>query len=78
VKSLAYDCITRVGVLRMAAGDCCDMQGCVRLFERIAPEVRAVHTFSGDVLDTCYRKRGGVWQVIPPPPEADEGGGTHG
>jgi hypothetical protein len=67
VKSLAYDCTTCVGKLYMLEGDCVDMESCIAFFQRLAPEVRAIHTYSGACLDTCYRRRGDTWQVIPPP-----------
>jgi hypothetical protein len=76
VKAVAYDTATRVGVLRMADGDCCDMTGCVALFERIASDVQTIQTYSGDQADTRYRKVGGVWQVTSHL-EGDAPGGGH-
>jgi hypothetical protein len=78
VRSLTYDATTRVGKLYMTDGDCVDMEGCIAFFQRLAPEVRAIHTYSGACLDTCYRRRGSTWQVVPPPePAADREEGCH-
>jgi hypothetical protein len=42
------------GRLIMTPGACCDMSGCIALFERIDPQVRRIETFSGDKPDTAY------------------------
>ena len=65
VKDLAYDFAKKTGTLHMAPADCCDMQGCVDLFERIDPRVRRIETFAGDKVDTIYvRERGKDWRAI--------------
>jgi hypothetical protein len=66
VVSLAYDFRNHTGQLYVGDGECCDMSGCVALFEGIDPEVKAVNTFAGDQADTAYRKKGNDWSVIPP------------
>jgi hypothetical protein len=66
VVSLAYDFRSHTGKVYLADGECCDMSGCVALFERIDPKVTAVETFSGDRADTVYRKAGKEWNAITP------------
>jgi hypothetical protein len=61
VLSLSYDFAGHEGIITFPRGDCCDMSGCIRLFEAIDPGVVAIDTFSGDEPDTAYRKRNGVW-----------------
>ena len=66
VVSLAYDFGTHKGRLYLQDGDCCDMEGCLELFEAIDPTVTAITTYSGDQEDTLYRKHGTEWQAILP------------
>jgi hypothetical protein len=61
-ESLSYDFRTREGRLDMPAGQCCDMDGAVKLFAEIDRKVQTVRTFAGGKADTVYRK--------------DEGGGS--
>lgn len=60
-----YDPDTGNGILLMAAGDCCDMAGCVAFFENIDAKVNSVDTFSGSVHDTIYSLRNGRWTAFP-------------
>ena len=64
VISLTYDFPGRTGRLHLFEGDCCDMSGCVSLFEGIDPQVAAIHTYSGDRADTLYRKKGTKWYAF--------------
>lgn len=57
VLSLTYDFAARYGDLRMHEGDCCDMTGCVALFEAIDPGVLIIQTWSGRALDTAYMRQ---------------------
>jgi hypothetical protein len=66
VISLAYDFRRHEGQLYLLDGDCCDMTGCVNLFEGIDPKVTAISTFSGDNADTVYRKEGKEWNALFP------------
>ena len=66
VISLAYDFRSHAGQVYFPDGECCDMSGCVALFEGIDPKVTIVRTFSGDREDTVYRKEGKGWDIIPP------------
>jgi hypothetical protein len=66
VVSLAYDFRSHTGELYMADGHCCDMTGCVALFEGIDPKVTAINTYSGDEADTMYRKGGEEWKAFLP------------
>jgi hypothetical protein len=64
VISLGYDFHSRTGRLYMAHGNCCDMTGCVELFEAIDSEAEAIHTYSGDKADTAYRREGKKWKAL--------------
>lgn len=64
VVSLTYEFHTHTGQLYLLDGDCCDMTGCVALFEGIDPEVKAIKTYSGDKADTVYRKKGTEWNAL--------------
>lgn len=61
VHSMTYDFTRKTGVLRMAEGNCCDMQGCIDLFTRVAPDVQKIETYAGDVPDTFYKKNKLGW-----------------
>lgn len=64
VVSLTYDFCQQVGRLRMEDYSCCDMTGCIALFEKIDPEVRKIKTFSGEKRDTEYvRQPRGGWRA---------------
>jgi hypothetical protein len=56
VLSISYNFKARTGCLMMPEHTCCDMEGCVALFERIDPSVREIDTISGGMLDTIYRR----------------------
>ncbi len=66
VVSLAYDFGSHTGQLHLPDGDCCDMTGCVALFQGIDPKVTAIHTHSGGQADTVYRKGGTEWNALLP------------
>lgn len=53
-KDVRYDFDRKTGMLVMAAGDCCDMSGCISLFENIDPDVERIRTVSGAEEDTSY------------------------
>lgn len=55
VLSLDYDFTRHVGRVIMREWDCCDMIGCIEVFEKIDPKVKEVETYSGEKLDTFYR-----------------------
>lgn len=61
VKKLIYDFDTKQGVLHMDSGDCCDMVACIELFRSIDPDVRAIDTYSGSLLDTRYKLKEKGW-----------------
>lgn len=65
VIGLEYDFNLSQGRLSMASGDCCDMQGCVQLFEKIDRNVVRIETWAGRAPDTTYVttyvKRRGRW-----------------
>lgn len=63
VNGLDYDFRLRKGMLYMVEGSHCDGPGCVALFEGIDPEVKAIHTYSGDWIDMIYGKNDGKWEA---------------
>lgn len=62
--TVTYDFRSRVGVVNMPEGDCTDMTGAIRFFERMDQDVEMIQTYSGDDLDTVYVKRGGEWCAV--------------
>jgi hypothetical protein len=61
---LEYDFQRREGYLWMAEGNCCDMPGCIEIFEAIDDEVLKIQTFAGSNPDTVYtRKDRGDWKA---------------
>lgn len=69
VQRVTYDFKERRGVLLMGDGSCTDMSGCIRVFERIDPDVQRIDTYAGPVPDTVYRRhseRFGGWRAYPP------------
>jgi hypothetical protein len=73
VRSLSYDWTTRTGELRFPLGNCCDMDGAVRLFQSIDPEVRVIRTYAGARPETWYERIGGSWTAY----LEDQGGITY-
>lgn len=49
--------------LTMYRGDCCDMDGCIKIASILCPEVVTIETYSGAKLDTVYLKEHGQWQA---------------
>jgi hypothetical protein len=66
VASLTYDFRAHKGQLYLLDGDCCDMTGCVALFEGIDSKVTAISTFFGDKADTMYCKERKEWKALLP------------
>lgn len=66
VVGLRYDFEERLGVLVMADGDCCDMRGCIKLFQGIDAAVKRIDTYSGTALDTAYFLHAGKWEARSP------------
>ncbi|MBS0243806.1 MAG: hypothetical protein JSS20_16650 [Proteobacteria bacterium] len=64
VLRFEYDFDRHAGRLYMAQGDCADMSGAIRFFERIDPDVRRIETFTGPVPDTTYVRDGADWHAI--------------
>ena len=56
VISLGYDFPTHHGYVYFPEYCCCDMQGCIKLFTAIDPDVTMVITFSGPKPDMIYCK----------------------
>lgn len=70
VVALVYDFRRRTGRLDMIAGNCCDYNGCIAIFEGIDPEVATIMTYAGGEPDTIYRKEGKEWiAFFPAPPK---------
>ena len=67
VERIEYDFLRQLGVLRMPEANCCDMKGCIELFERIDPDVLRIETFAGGQPDTFYwRRASGRWEAGSP------------
>lgn len=66
VVSLTYDFCSGTGELFLPDRNCCDMTGCVKMFESIDPQVSTIKTYSGDKPDTAYRKEGAEWKALRP------------
>jgi len=64
--SVSYNFETRRGTLVMVAGECCDMRGCIELFEEIDSDVKRIDTVSGEKPDTWYVNIGGKWKSHSP------------
>jgi hypothetical protein len=67
VFGLSYDFVAKQGALQMAEGNACDMDGCIAVFRRIDPSVKAIQTVAGDASDTSYRLVGKEWKASLPP-----------
>ena len=55
ITSLACDFRNHTARLDVPTGECCDMTGCVSLFQEIDPNVRIIRVYSGVELDIEYR-----------------------
>jgi hypothetical protein len=66
VVRLAYDFATRVGTLQMPPDNCCDMSGCIALFERIDSNVTRIETVAGSKPDTAYSRTPAGWRAAQP------------
>lgn len=65
-REVRYDFARRAGTLFMPAGECCDMSGCISLFESIDPQVVRIVTISGDEEDTSYSRTDSGWAARHP------------
>jgi hypothetical protein len=61
VESLTYNFVRHIGQLYLPEGCCCDMDGCIELFQKIDKNVRRIDTFSGMESDTIYIRNGTNW-----------------
>ncbi len=61
VESLFYSFQLREGGLHMGVGQCCDMGGCIALFQNIDSDVQRIVTYAGGVKDTTYEKSRDTW-----------------
>jgi hypothetical protein len=69
VEKLEYDFQRRAGKLFMGENSCTDMDGCIRLFKRIDPDVELIETIaspSSPRRDTTYRRVAGKWKAYLP------------
>lgn len=67
VFGLSYDFVAKQGALHMAEGNACDMDGCIAVFHRIDPSVKAIQTMAGEARDTSFRLVGKEWKASLPP-----------
>lgn len=65
-RRVEYDFETRTGLLHLGVMCCTDMDGCIRLFQRIDPDVRAIYTFSASCEDTAYYRQNStdLWRAV--------------
>jgi hypothetical protein len=66
VVSRSYDRQAHRGRLMMENGNCCDMSGCIKVFETIDANCQLIETFAGSQRDTIYVHRSGQWHSIGP------------
>ncbi|MDX0897453.1 hypothetical protein GOD90_10665 [Sinorhizobium medicae] len=64
VYGLSYNFVTRAGLLVMGEGNCCDMSGCINLFQRIDPNVQRISTVAWNAQDTIYERRDTQWIAV--------------
>lgn len=67
VCRLAYNFVEKTGELWLPNGHCCDMSGCIELFQRIDEDVQKITTYSGDKPDTIYKYNvgdSGRWDAV--------------
>ena len=76
VHGLDYEPRSKIGKLYMADHCCCDMSGCIDIFEEIDPAVQRINTFAGEAPDTIYQRIDGRWQSFLPPPTSFTGAST--
>ena len=50
----------------MPPDTCCDMCGCIALFEGVDPNVALIETFAGGERDTAFRRPKTGWEAISP------------
>ena len=62
VRGMAYDFDRHLGTLLLASEDCCDMRGCIELFEKVDPEVQRIEIFAGE-----------EWQAVQPESQKEYG-----
>lgn len=60
---VTYDFKTRSGRLDIGNGGCCDMSGCISLFQQIDPAVASITTYSDGDIDTIYTRTAGKWSA---------------
>ncbi len=66
VERLEYDFTTRTGRIYFPKDNCCDMRGCLNLFDAIDRKAQVVHTYAGDDPDTRYRRESpSSWMAFP-------------
>lgn len=63
-QSVLYDFETRTGVLVLPPDECCDMAGCIRLFESLDKKVEHISVIAGLCLDTKYDRDGKKWRTV--------------
>jgi hypothetical protein len=66
VNAISYDFRTRIGRLAMPPRCCPDMDGCIRLFQRIDPDVARIETVAGAKPDTVYARGPHGWRALAP------------
>lgn len=63
VERLEYLFNGQSGILRIPAGQCCDMPAAIALFERIDPKVQVIWVHAGELEAMAERDENG-WEVF--------------
>lgn len=66
VLRLTYDFATKRGDIYFPTMHCCDMSGCIKLFQAIDEAVASIQTWSGKERDTAYKcdANSGEWSAL--------------
>jgi len=71
VRRMAYDFDRHLGTLLLASENCCDMRGCIELFEKVDPDVQIFAVKTPDIIyfKTDYEE----WQAVQPESQKEYG-----
>lgn len=62
--SVFYDFAGQHGVLIVPEHECCDMAGCVAMFQAIDASVEAITVLAGSQIDTRYGLTKDGWKAV--------------
>ena len=71
IISMECDFRRKEAWLHLAAGNCCDMNGCIAFVTAIWTGFERIYTMSGKEPDTAYFRDGEDWKALAPagPPD---------